>query len=160
MTYTNQNFFYRICVLFRIRIQYFFFFFFIIQTTLSLSLSLSPPIFSKSIVTIFFPSILAMPLPQIHSHNFFFLLFRQCHYYKSIATFFFPSISTMPLPHTKMGDSDTKKLLNYKYIFTAMNFCKNLNNFHRVLCKEYLQESQFLCSFLVYSVHINNFFLL
>ena len=34
------------------------------------------------------PSISAMSLPQIHSHNFFFLLFRQYYCHKSIATFF------------------------------------------------------------------------
>ena len=37
----------------------------------------------------FFPPILAMLLPQIHFHNFFYPLFRHCHCHKSMTTFFF-----------------------------------------------------------------------
>ena len=52
----------------------------------------------------FFPSISAMSLPQIHSHNFFSLLFRQYYCHKFIPTFFFSSISAILLPQTNINN--------------------------------------------------------
>ena len=50
------------------------------------------------------PSISAMSLPQINSHNFFFLLFRQYYCHKFIPTIFFPSISAILLPQTNFNN--------------------------------------------------------